>query len=45
MDLAIKPKDVRDKGLSEQILWNIKKRTHKNKMKYKSKNVFRIYLC
>jgi len=35
---TIKPKDVRNKRISKQTLLNIKKRTRKNKMKYKSKN-------
>ena len=35
--LTIKPKDVRDKGISKQTLWNIKERIRKNEMKYRSK--------
>jgi len=35
--LLLKPKDVRDKGISKQTLWNIKKRIRKNEMKYRSK--------
>ena len=35
--LSLKPKDVKDKGISKQTLWNIKKRIRKNEMKYRSK--------
>ena len=41
--LSLKPKDVRDKGISKQTLWNIKKRIRKNAMKYKSKALKGIY--
>jgi len=41
--LSLKPKDVRDKGISKQTLWNIKKRIRKNEMKYKSKTLKGIY--
>jgi len=41
--LSLKPKDVRDKGISKQNLWNIKKRIHKNEMKYRSKALKGIY--
>jgi len=41
--LSLKPKDVRDKGISKQTLWNIKKRIHKNEMKYNSKALNGIY--
>jgi len=40
-----KAKDVMNKGIFKQTLWNIKKRTRKNEMKYKTKNAIRIYLC
>jgi len=33
----LKPKDVRNKGISKQTLWNIKERIRKNEMKYRSK--------
>jgi len=39
----LKPKDVRDKGISKQTLWNIKERIRKNEMKYKSKALKGIY--
>jgi len=39
----LKPKDVRDKGISKQTLWNIKKRIRKNEMKYRSKALKGIY--
>jgi hypothetical protein len=41
--LSLKPKDVRDKGISKQTLWNIKERIRKNEMKYKSKALKEIY--
>ena len=41
--LLLKPKDVRDKGISKQNLWNIKKRIRKNEMKYISKPLKGIY--
>jgi len=41
--LSLKPKDVRDKGISKQTLWNIKERIRKNEMKYKSKTLKGIY--
>ena len=41
--LLLKPKDVRDKGISKQNLWNIKERIRKNEMKYKSKALKEIY--
>ena len=41
--LSLKPKDVRDKGISKQTLWNIKKRILKNVIKYKSKTLKGIY--
>jgi len=41
--LSLKPKDVRDIGISKQTLWNIKKRILKNEMKYKSKTLKGIY--
>jgi len=41
--LSLKPKDVRDKGISKQTLWNIKKRIRKNEMKYRSKVLKEIY--
>ena len=41
--LSLKPKDVKDKGISKQTLWNIKKRIRKNEMKYKSKALKEIY--
>ena len=41
--LLLKPKDVRDKGISKQTLWNIKKRIRKNEMKYRSKALKEIY--
>ena len=41
--LSLKPKDVRDKGISKQTLWNIKKRIRKNEMKYRSKALKGIY--
>jgi len=41
--LIIKPKDVKDKGISKQTLWNIKERIRKNEMKYKSKALKEIY--
>ena len=31
--LLLKPKDVRDEGISKQNPWNIKKRIRKNEMK------------
>ena len=40
---SLKPKDVGDKGISKQTLWNIKKRIYKNEMKYKSKALKGIY--
>ena len=43
--LSLKPKDVKDKGISKMALWKIKKRTRKNEMKYKSKYAIGIYLC
>jgi len=30
--LSFKPKDVRDKGISKQTLWNIKERIRKNEI-------------
>jgi len=39
----LKPKDVRDKGISKQTLWNIKERIRKNEMKYRSKALKEIY--
>jgi len=30
--LSLKPKDVRDKGISKQTLWNIKGRIRKNEI-------------
>jgi len=41
--LSLKPKDVRDEGISKQTLWNIKKRILKNVIKYKSKALKGIY--
>jgi len=41
--LSLKPKDVKDKEISKQTLWNIKKRILKNEMKYKSKALKGIY--
>jgi len=41
--LSLKPKDVRDKGISKQTLWNIKERIRKNEMKYRSKALKEIY--
>ena len=41
--LSLKPKDVRDKGISKQTLWNIKERIRKNEMKYISKALKEIY--
>jgi len=44
--LSLKPKDVRDEGISKQTLWNIKERIRKNEMKYKSKafkGIYKIY--
>jgi len=41
--LLLKPKDVKDKGISKQTLWNIKERIRKNEMKYKSKALKGIY--
>ena len=41
--ISLKPKDVRDKGISKQNLWNIKERIRKNEMKYKSKALKEIY--
>jgi len=41
--LSLKPKDVRDKGISKQTLWNIKERIRKNEMKYKSKALKELY--
>jgi hypothetical protein len=34
--LSLKPKDVRDEGISKQTLWNIKKRIRKNEMQIQS---------
>jgi len=39
----LKPKDVKDKGISKQNLWNIKKRIRKNEMEYRSKALKGIY--
>jgi len=39
----LKPKDVRDEGISKQNLWNIKKRILKNGIKYRSKALKGIY--
>jgi hypothetical protein len=41
--LSLKPKDVKDKGISKQTLWNIKERICKNEMKYRSKALKGIY--
>ena len=41
--LSLKPKDVKDKGISKQTLWNIKERIRKNEMKYRSKALKEIY--
>ena len=41
--LSLKPKDVKDKGISKQTLWNIKERIRKNEMKYRSKVLKEIY--
>ena len=41
--LSLKLKDVKDKGISKQTLWNIKERIHKNEMKYRSKALKGIY--
>ena len=41
--LSLRPKDVRNKGISKQTLWNIKKRIRKNEMKYRSKALNEIY--
>ena len=34
--LSLKPKDVKDKGISKQTLWNIKKRIRKNEIQIQS---------
>jgi len=39
----LKPKDVKDKGISKQNLWNIKKRIRKNEMEYRSRALKEIY--
>jgi len=41
--LSLKPKDVKDKGISKQTLWNNKKRIRKNEMEYRSKALKEIY--
>jgi len=34
--LSLKPKDVKDKGISKQTLWNIKERIRKNEIQIQS---------
>jgi len=41
--LSLKPKDLRDNGISQQTLWNIKERIRKNEIKYKSRALKEIY--
>ena len=37
--LALKPKDVRDEGISKKTLWNIKERIKTRQLKNKSKSL------